>query len=75
MAIGTHDLAKCRGPFSYEALPPAAISFVPLKQSRAFKADELMEVGWLVLVGVLIAGAVETSLVLTRLGLHAPAPG
>jgi hypothetical protein len=33
-----------RGPFTYEALPPADISFVPLKQSRAFRADELMEV-------------------------------
>ncbi|WIA12159.1 hypothetical protein OEZ85_012231 [Tetradesmus obliquus] len=43
VAIGTHDLAKCRGPFSYEALPPADISFVPLKQTQKFRADELME--------------------------------
>lgn len=44
VAIGTHDLAKCRGPFTYEALPPSEISFVPLKQTRKFRADELMEV-------------------------------
>lgn len=43
VAIGTHDLAKCRGPFTYEALPPSEISFVPLKQTRKFRADELME--------------------------------
>ncbi len=43
MAIGTHDLAKCRGPFTYEALPPADISFVPLKQNKVFRADELMQ--------------------------------
>eukprot|EP00882_Tetradesmus_deserticola_P022463 GHRQ01024373.1.p1 GENE.GHRQ01024373.1~~GHRQ01024373.1.p1 ORF type:complete len:412 (+),score=157.30 GHRQ01024373.1:352-1587(+) len=43
VAIGTHDLAKCRPPFSYEALPPADISFVPLKQTRKFRADELMD--------------------------------
>jgi phenylalanyl-tRNA synthetase beta subunit len=44
VAIGTHDLSKCRGPFTYEALPPSEISFVPLKQDRTFRADELMEV-------------------------------
>ncbi|KAF6250796.1 phenylalanyl-tRNA synthetase [Scenedesmus sp. NREL 46B-D3] len=43
VAIGTHDLAKCRGPFTYEALPPADISFVPLKQTQKFRADELMD--------------------------------
>ncbi|KAK3440690.1 hypothetical protein EUGRSUZ_B00970 [Eucalyptus grandis] len=30
--IGTHDLDTLEGPFSYEALPPSSISFVPLKQ-------------------------------------------
>lgn len=44
MAIGTHDLAKVAGPFTYEALPPQDIKFVPLKQSQEFRADELMEV-------------------------------
>eukprot|EP00879_Flechtneria_rotunda_P032053 GHRR01035203.1.p1 GENE.GHRR01035203.1~~GHRR01035203.1.p1 ORF type:complete len:572 (+),score=172.97 GHRR01035203.1:80-1795(+) len=43
VAIGTHDLSRCRGPFTYEALPPADISFVPLKQTRKFRADELLE--------------------------------
>lgn len=46
VAIGTHDLATITGPFTYEALPPADISFVPLKQTRSFRADELMQVGW-----------------------------
>jgi phenylalanyl-tRNA synthetase beta chain len=43
VAIGTHDLAKVKGPeFTYEALPPEAVSFVPLKQTREFRADELL---------------------------------
>ncbi|CAO2830187.1 unnamed protein product [Amaranthus hypochondriacus] len=43
VAIGTHDLDTIQGPFSYEALPPSKINFVPLKQVKQFKADELME--------------------------------
>ncbi|KAF3639732.1 putative phenylalanine--tRNA ligase beta subunit [Capsicum annuum] len=43
VAIGTHDLDTIEGPFTYEALPPAEINFVPLKQTRNFRADELME--------------------------------
>lgn len=43
VAIGTHDLATIQGPFTYEALPPQEIRFVPLKQAREFRADELME--------------------------------
>ncbi|KAK7265058.1 hypothetical protein RJT34_32674 [Clitoria ternatea] len=43
VAIGTHDLDKLIGPFTYEALPPSNISFTPLKQERNFRADELME--------------------------------
>lgn len=43
VAIGTHDLAKVKGPFTYEALAPRDISFVPLKQEREFKADELLD--------------------------------
>jgi len=43
VAIGTHDLAKVKGPaFTYEALPPEAVRFVPLKQTREFRADELL---------------------------------
>ncbi|XP_028772641.1 phenylalanine--tRNA ligase beta subunit, cytoplasmic [Neltuma alba] len=43
VAIGTHDLDKLEGPFTYEALPPSSINFVPLKQEKNFRADELME--------------------------------
>ncbi|XP_031285396.1 phenylalanine--tRNA ligase beta subunit, cytoplasmic [Pistacia vera] len=43
VAIGTHDLDTLEGPFTYEALPPSEISFVPLKQTRDFRADKLME--------------------------------
>ncbi|CAI9114782.1 OLC1v1015583C1 [Oldenlandia corymbosa var. corymbosa] len=43
VAIGTHDLDSIEGPFTYEALPPREIKFVPLKQTREFAADELME--------------------------------
>ena len=41
----TERFCVVQGPFTYEALPPSDISFVPLKQSRAFNAAELMEVG------------------------------
>lgn len=44
VSVGTHDLATVKPPFTYEALPPAAISFVPLKQEREFRADELLDV-------------------------------
>nr|XP_023880937.1 phenylalanine--tRNA ligase beta subunit, cytoplasmic-like [Quercus suber] len=43
VAIGTHDLDTLHGPFTYEALPPSSINFVPLKQEKNFRADELME--------------------------------
>jgi phenylalanyl-tRNA synthetase beta chain len=43
VAIGTHDLDKVSAPFTYEALPPTDISFVPLKQTEVFTAAELME--------------------------------
>ncbi|XP_073005660.1 phenylalanine--tRNA ligase beta subunit, cytoplasmic [Typha latifolia] len=43
VAIGTHDLDTLQGPFSYEALPPTEIEFVPLKQVKSFKANDLME--------------------------------
>ncbi|XP_051206460.1 phenylalanine--tRNA ligase beta subunit, cytoplasmic [Lolium perenne] len=43
VAIGTHDLDTLQGPFSYEALPPQEINFVPLKQERHFTADKLMD--------------------------------
>ena len=43
VAIGTHDLATLTPPFTYEALPPADISFRPLKQDKEWRADELLE--------------------------------
>ncbi|KAJ6957702.1 hypothetical protein NC653_039613 [Populus alba x Populus x berolinensis] len=43
VAIGTHDLDTLQGPFTYEALHPENINFVPLKQEKNFRADELME--------------------------------
>ena len=43
VAIGTHDLGKVVGPeFTYEALPPEEIRFVPLKQDREFTARDLL---------------------------------
>lgn len=35
-----------QGPFTYEALPPEDIKFVPLKQTREFNAAELMQVSY-----------------------------
>lgn len=43
VAIGTHDLDTLTPPFTYDALPPSDINFVPLKQDKSFRADELME--------------------------------
>jgi len=43
VAIGTHDLATIVGPFTYDARPPADISFVPLAQTKQWRADELLE--------------------------------
>jgi phenylalanyl-tRNA synthetase beta chain len=43
VAIGTHDLDTIRGPFTYEALAPKDISFVPLNQTKKMNAEEMME--------------------------------
>ena len=43
VAIGTHDLGKIKGPFTYEAQLPEEIEFVPLKQEKSFNARDLME--------------------------------
>jgi len=43
VAIGTHDLDTLEGPFTYEALPPTQINFVPLKQTKEFNGAELMD--------------------------------
>lgn len=45
VAIGTHDLDTLKPPFSYQALPPSDISFVPLRPCDAeYTADQLMHV-------------------------------
>ncbi|OJD17016.1 phenylalanine-tRNA ligase, beta subunit [Emergomyces pasteurianus Ep9510] len=43
VAVGTHDLDKLNGPFTYEALPPKDISFTPLNQTQKMNGEELME--------------------------------
>ncbi|XP_020575781.1 phenylalanine--tRNA ligase beta subunit, cytoplasmic isoform X2 [Phalaenopsis equestris] len=43
VAIGTHDLDTIEAPFSYNALKPQDISFIPLKQAKSFRGDELLE--------------------------------
>mmetsp|Transcript_37287 Transcript_37287/g.98269 ORF Transcript_37287/g.98269 Transcript_37287/m.98269 type:complete len:629 (-) Transcript_37287:126-2012(-) len=44
VAIGTHDLSTLKPPFSYEALPPKDIRFVPLNQTEEMDGNRLMEV-------------------------------
>ncbi|EFC37190.1 predicted protein [Naegleria gruberi] len=41
VAIGTHDLDVIEGPFTYEALPPKEIKFIPLDRTELMDADEL----------------------------------
>ncbi|KAI9005247.1 hypothetical protein BC832DRAFT_556757 [Gaertneriomyces semiglobifer] len=43
VAIGTHDLDTIQGPFSYEALPPKDLKFVPLNQTKEMDGEELMK--------------------------------
>ncbi len=42
VAIGTHDLDTIQGPFTYEALPPKDIEFIPLNQTKSMNGVELM---------------------------------
>jgi phenylalanyl-tRNA synthetase beta chain len=42
VSIGTHDLDTIKGPFTYEALPPKEIKFIPLNQKKEMDAAELM---------------------------------
>ena len=42
VSIGTHDLDTIQGPFTYEALPPEEIEFVPLNQKKSMNGVELM---------------------------------
>jgi len=43
VAIGTHDLSKVKGPFTYEALSPEKIKFIPLNQTTEMNGKQLME--------------------------------
>lgn len=43
VAIGTHDLDTIQGPFYYDAKPPADIKFIPLNQTKAMTAVEIMD--------------------------------
>ena len=43
VSIGTHDMDSLKGPFTYEALPPKDIKFVPLNQTQEMDGEELME--------------------------------
>ncbi|UNI21536.1 Phenylalanine--tRNA ligase [Purpureocillium takamizusanense] len=42
VSMGTHDLDTIQGPFTYEALPPRDIEFIPLNQTKKMNAEELM---------------------------------
>lgn len=42
VAIGTHDMDTISAPFSYEALPPKDIRFIPLSKNKEYNAEELM---------------------------------
>ena len=43
VAIGTHNLDAVEGPFTYEALPPKDINFIPLFEERTYEAKEYMD--------------------------------
>lgn len=43
VSIGTHDLDTIKGPFTYEALPPKDINFIPLNQTKQMDGEELMQ--------------------------------
>ena len=43
VSIGTHDLDTIKGPFTYEALPPEEIVFIPLNQTKKMDGTELMK--------------------------------
>lgn len=43
VAIGTHDLDTLTPPFTYEALAPKDINFIPLNQTKKINGEELME--------------------------------
>lgn len=44
VAIGTHDLDTIKGPFTYDALPPDQVKFIPLNQTKVMTGTEQMYV-------------------------------
>jgi phenylalanyl-tRNA synthetase beta chain len=42
-SMGTHDLDTVKGPFTYEALAPKDIKFIPLNQTQEMDGNSLME--------------------------------
>ncbi len=44
VAIGIHDLAAVRPPFTYKAVRPDGVSFVPLQDSKCMTLAEILEV-------------------------------
>ena len=42
VSMGTHDLDTLKGPFTYEALPPKDINFIPLNQTQEMDGNQLM---------------------------------
>lgn len=42
VSMGTHDLDTVKGPFTYKALPPEDIKFVPLKCTEEMTGPQLM---------------------------------
>lgn len=43
VAIGTHDFDSVTPPFTFEALAPKDVNFVPLNQTKKMNGEELME--------------------------------
>ena len=43
VSIGTHDLDTLKGPFTYEALPPEEIEFIPLNQTKKMNGVDMMK--------------------------------
>ena len=43
VSVGTHDLDTLQGPFTYEALPPRDIKFIPLNQTQEMNGEQLMQ--------------------------------
>ncbi|KAH7105574.1 phenylalanyl-tRNA synthetase subunit beta [Auriculariales sp. MPI-PUGE-AT-0066] len=42
VSMGTHDLDTLKPPFTYEALPPQKIEFIPLNKTEKYNAEQLM---------------------------------